>query len=129
MLFSSQAYVPQILTVSGVSGWLLHFSHWQKEAVWMGEIVSFVAYMVTGGQRCEESWHSQWYQEDRAPHSSLTLLNRERMCERDGGKSVKQTERKRARVKGKKRNYVKEAAVQRKRNAQVPGREMKCCHM
>ncbi len=44
-----------------------------------------------GGQRCEESWHSQWYQEDRALHSSLTLLNRERMCERDGGKSVKES--------------------------------------
>lgn len=47
--FSSQAYVPQILSVSGVAGWLLLSSHWQKEAVWMGEIVSFVAFIVTGG--------------------------------------------------------------------------------
>lgn len=51
VLFSSQAYVPRILSVSGVAGWLLHFSHWQKEAVWMGEIVSFVAYVVTGGTK------------------------------------------------------------------------------
>lgn len=48
VLFSSQAYVPQILPVSGVAGWLLLSSHWQKEAVWMGEIVSFMAYVVVG---------------------------------------------------------------------------------
>lgn len=48
VLFSSQAYVPQIFPVSGVTGWLLHSSHWQKEAVWMEKIVSFMAYMVTG---------------------------------------------------------------------------------
>lgn len=42
-------------------GWLAaSLSYWQKEAVWMGEIVSFMAYVVTGGQRCEASWHSQW---------------------------------------------------------------------
>lgn len=51
LLFSFQAYVPQILPVSRVAGWLLHSSHWQKEAVWMGEIVSFMAYVVTGGTK------------------------------------------------------------------------------
>lgn len=61
-----------------------------------------------GGQRCEESWHSQWSPKDRAPHSSLTLLNRERMCERDRGKSVKQTERERECVwKGKRGTMLK----------------------
>jgi len=94
-----------------LAGWLLHSSHWQKEAVWMGEIVSFMAYMVTGGTKVWGElaqpvvpWSPSPAQLTNSAQKRENVSKRQREeCE------TRQTER--ACVKGKTRKHVKEAAV------------------